>query len=396
MNMLPNDEEQLLEKTIQRLAETHAGFEHFRARRRSLAAGESTAALDRALWNRLVELGLPGLAIAEADGGLGLGASEWAVAHEALGRTLAPTPLLSSGTAARAIADAGTAEQRAALLPAIAEGCLRATIAWGERHHRYDWWRCRTTAKSAGDGWRVTGEKVHVADANDADVLIVPARTNGPESSRDGLSLFLVPTNVPGVTCTAQRRVDDRDAATVSIDVTLPATHAFAGSVPIPVVLGTIDAGAAPLEGAFDLAVLGLAAEALGAATHALDISLEYLRGRHQFGAPLSSFQALQHRAAKVFVAIELARSMVRAAAVSFDAAPADETPSRAAMVSAAKAKASDALDLAAREGIQFHGGVGVTDEYDIGFYLKRHRGLDTTLGDAKWHRRRWADAQGF
>ncbi len=365
----------MLADTARRFVDEHVSLERFRRRR-----GEPAHSPE--LWNQMVDMGWTALIVPEEFDGLGLGMTEFVLVLETLGRNLATEPLWSSALlGGAAIAAAGTLEQRAEWLPGVADGSRVVALAYAERDTRYDLRRCRCEAVRDGDGWRLTGSKAHVLDASAATNVLVMARTSGASNAADGRTLFLVPASELGIA--PQRRVDERDAATITLD----GVHVSTSQI-----IGAVGGAGEVLDAILDRALVGIAAEMLGAATRALELSLAYLREREQFGAPLGSFQALQHRAAKVFIQVEMARSAVMLAARAIDANQ-DDAP---AMASLAKAKAGQALELAANEGIQFHGGVGMTDEYDIGFFLKRHRGADTTLGDAAWHRRRWATLQGY
>ncbi|RMF11955.1 MAG: acyl-CoA dehydrogenase, partial [Candidatus Dadabacteria bacterium] len=234
----------------------------------------------------------------------------------------------------------------------------------------------RTTATAAGNDWVLNGEKQFVLDGNVASLLIVSAQ--GP----DGLQLFVVPADADGVSITRIHPVDERNLATVQLDdVHVPAA-------------GRLPGGADALLQALDLATIGLAAEMLGAADRAFAITLDYLKERVQFGVPIGSFQALQHRAARMFVQIELARSAVMSAAAEVDRGAEPDAIARHA--SLLKVKLSEVLNLVACEGIQMHGGVGVTDEYDIGFYLKRARTAEMLFGEPGWHLDRFARLGGY
>lgn len=377
MNFVHTEEQALLAETARRFADEHVPLERFRARR---ALGPHAPEL----WKRIADMGWLALVLPEEHDGLGLGLAEYAIVAEALGRNLCTEPLWTTALlAGRAIAAAGGAQQRAAWLPAIAAGRLVATLALQEPGGRYDLFRVRTSARETEDGFVLDGTKAHVLDAGVAGLVLVVARTSGAPDQRDGLSLFAVPTDAPGLSIVRERRVDERDAATVTLTGVRVGHDAL---------LGAPGQAAATLDAVLDPALVGLAAEMLGAAEHAMEITLEYMRGRVQFDVPIASFQALQHRMAHVFERVEMARSAVMAAARAWDAGSGDA----AAFASMAKAKASQALELAAKEGIQIHGGVGMTDEYDIGLFLKRHRGAETTLGDRAWHLRRWAELSGY
>jgi acyl-CoA dehydrogenase len=332
----------------------------------------------------MVELGWTAIPFAEADGGAGLGLAEVAVLFEALGRGLVPEPFLSTVMlGGGAIALAGSEPQKRELLPDIIAGSQLSTLAFQEHGSRYELSRVSTRAEPSAGRYRLSGEKIQVMDGQAADLFVVSARTSGGEAERSGVTLFLVRSEMRGVSVTAQQRIDSRGAALVSFDgVELDEAS----------VIGGVGEGAPLLERVIDRASVALSAEMLGAMSAALEHTLEYLKNRVQFGVAIGSFQALKHRAARMFIEVELARSLVMAAARASD----DGLPEAKLLVSAAKARCSDALMLVANEAIQMHGGIGMTDEHDIGFFLKRARVAELTFGDAAFHRQRFAELSGF
>ena len=378
--LILNEEQTMLAETARRFVDEHAPLEHFRGLR---DAGDNDG-FSPALWKQMAEMGWPALPFPEENGGFGLGMAEFVLVLEALGRNLAGEPFIPSvllaGGCLQVAADSALGRE---WLPRIASGEAIATLAHTERGGRYHRTSCSTRANEVAGGYLVTGEKAGVANAASADLLLVLTRTSGRRFERDGLVVLAIDPSAEGVTIRPQRRVDSRGAATVVFDDVAVSNDAIVGHP-----AQTADM----LDAVFDRATVGLAAEMLGAATHAFEITLAYMRERRQFGVPIATFQALQHRMALVFTQIELARSGVAAAARAIDNG--DSAASK--LSSMAKAKAGDALELAAKEGIQMHGGVGMTDEYDIGFFLKRARGAETTLGDRAWHRARWASLSGY
>ena len=376
MQLVLSEDQELLAKTALDFAREHSPVSRVRA----LRDGSDPTGFSRALWKQMAELGWVGILIPESHGGAGMGLADLAVVLEALGRTLAPEPFLSTVLlGAQAIALGGSEAQRQAWLPRVAAGDALLTLAWQEARSRYDLRRVAATAESEGDGWRLAGEKIQVLDAHVADAFIVSARTGAGAE----LGLFLVPAGAPGLSITRQTRIDARNAGLVRLEGVRVGRDARLG--------GTED-GAALLERVIDRATAGLCAEMLGGMSQVFDDTLQYLKTRVQFGVPIGSFQALKHRAAKLFMEIELARSAVMAAVRAADEGDADLP----ALVSLAKARCSDAFVLAANEGVQMHGGVGMTDEYDLGFYMKRARVAEMTFGDAAWHRARWARLHGY
>jgi alkylation response protein AidB-like acyl-CoA dehydrogenase len=348
------------------------------ARVRALRDSNDPDGFSRTLWKEMAELGWVGIPFSEEQGGAEMGVSELAVVLEALGRTLAPEPFIGNVMLAGSVLQrAGSEAQQKEWLPRLCEGESILALAQQERGSRFDLHRVATRAARAGEGYRLEGEKVAVLDGASADALVVVARTSGDEADREGISLFLVPAGTPGVRVTRQVRVDARNAALVHLDA----------EVPGDALLGSEGAGLAPLEAAADAATVALTSEMLGSMSEAFERTLGYLRDRQQFGVPIGSFQALKHRAADMFTEIELCRSSVMAAARAVD----EGLPDAPSLVSLAKARCSETGILVANEAIQMHGGIGMTDEHEIGFYLKRARVAELTLGDASWHRDRWA-----
>jgi acyl-CoA dehydrogenase len=353
------------------------------SRMRSLRDSHDETGFSRALWKEMAELGWVGIPFPEAVGGADLGLAELVVVMEAAGRVLAPEPFLSSVLlGGRALQLAG-GESHQAMLTDVVNGEKLLALAYQERNSRYDLHRVATRAEPSGDGWTLSGEKVQVLDGHVADAIVVVARTAGDDGDAAGLSLFLVPADAAGLTRVRQQRVDSRGAAILKLE------NVQVGGDGL---LGQAGEGAAVLEAVIDAATVGLCAEMLGGMQQAFDDTLGYLREREQFGTVIGTFQGLKHRAARLFIEIELARSAVMAAARAIDAG--DEEA--AALVSAAKARCSESYVNVANEAIQMFGGVGMTDEYDVGFYLKRARAAELTFGDATYHRDRWARLAGY
>jgi alkylation response protein AidB-like acyl-CoA dehydrogenase len=380
MNFALSDEQQLLRDSAAAFVRDNSSLRRVRALRDTRDAD----GFSRPLWKRMAELGWLGIIFPEEHGGLGLGYKDLAIVLEELGKGLMPEPMLSTVLlGGAAIWRGGTEAQRRALLAPLIAGELLVALAVSERASRYDLVRTQTRATRTEHGWRLHGEKHLVLDGHVAERLIVSARTRGSDADREGVTLFLLDAGAPGVTITRQWTLDGRNAAIVRLsDVATDRGD----------VIGEVDGGAALLTEVVDGATVGLCAEMLGGMETAFAMTLDYLKTRHQFGVPIGSFQALKHRAAVLFTEIELARSAVLAAAMAID----EQHPHRAAFVSIAKARCSDAFMLAGNEGVQMHGGIGMTDEHDIGFFLKRARAAEITFGDAAFHRDRFAALQGF
>ncbi len=376
MDLVLSEEQELLQQTIRDFVGRRSSLKRIRA----LRDGADADGFSRDLWREMAQLGWTGIILPEEHGGLGLGYRDLMVVMEELGRGLMPEPMLSTVLlGANAILLGGTEAQRKEHLPAVAAGERLLALAWQETGSRYDPQRVETRAARAGSGWRLQGEKIQVLDGAAAERLVVSARTD------DGITLFLVPAAAPGVSVERQARVDGRGAALVHL------ADARAGAEDV---LGKAGDGGALLTRVLDRATIALAAEMLGSMGAAFDMTVEYLKTRIQFGAPIGSFQALKHRAARMFVELELARSAVMHAHRVVDEGRDDTAVARAASI--AKARCSDAFLLIGNEAVQMHGGIGMTDEHDIGFFLKRARAAQLTLGDAAWHRDRMARLDGY
>jgi alkylation response protein AidB-like acyl-CoA dehydrogenase len=334
------------------------------------------------VWRGIAELGLAGAFVPEAWGGAGLGCAVSGILAEELGRNLAPTPLISSVLAGSMIELGGSDALRARVLPAFCRGEHVVALAHdeGTRFAAFD---VATRAEPDPRGFVLRGQKSFVVDGHRADAFVVVARTSGERGERDGVTAFFVPAGAPGLRTERMDLVDSRNVARVHLDGVAVDEGAMVGGV---------GQGAAVLEKALDRGTAVLAAETLGGMQAAFDRTLDYLKTRKQFGVPIGSFQALKHRAAWMFCEIELTRSLVAEALRAVDEGRADAS----ALVSAAKARASDTYILVTNEAVQMHGGVGVTDELDVGLYLKRARVAEHTLGNASYHRDRFARLRGF
>ena len=322
---------------------------------------------DAAAWNEMAEMGWAGVIIPEEYGGSNFGYLSMGLILEELGRTLTASPLLVSGmAAASALVLGGSDAQKTEWLTKIAEGTAVGALAIDEGpHHAPD--KVATTF----EGGKITGKKSFVLEGFKADILIVSAK--GP----DGIGLYLVRGDDAGVSRSRLSLADSRGAANIE----------FKGAAAEP-----LSGGAATLEKVLDRARAGLSAEMLGAAVQAFETTLDYLKVRVQFGQVIGSFQALQHRAAKMFTDLELARSAVEAALTAID----NDSPDVPELVSLAKAKMGDTFHLVSNEMVQMHGGIGMTDAHDAGFYLKRARAAEAAFGSQSFHRDRYARIQGY
>jgi acyl-CoA dehydrogenase len=381
MDLVLSEEQQLLQKTAREFVAGRSSFKRLRALRDGDADGFS-----RALWQEMGRLGWLGIVLPVEHGGLGLGWVDLMVVMEELGRGLMPEPVLSTVLlGANAIHLGGSEAQQAEHLPAVAAGERILALAYQETGGRYRPHHVETRARSVGGGWTVSGQKTHVLDGHVADHLVVSARTGGDPGDAEGITLFLIPRDTAGVRVERLSRVDSRNAAIVELrDIRIDRNA----------VVGEVGGGGALLGRILDRATIALSAEMLGSMLAAFEMTVEYLKTRVQFGVLIGTFQALKHRAARMFVETELARSAVMHAHRVLDEGRDDTEVARAAAL--AKARCSDAFLLIGNEAVQMHGGIGMTDEHDIGFFLKRARAAAATFGDAAYHRNRMADLDGY
>ena len=374
MNFGFTEEQELLRKTARDFLAERAAMK----RVREVMEGDATR--DDALWGEMAQLGWTGLGLPESCGGSGLSAIELAVVVEELGRCLAPVPFVPTQLAAQALLLAGDAAQQAEWLPRIAAGEASATLAVAEASGRDEPGEVALEAARSGDGWRLSGEKLFVPDAGDAELIVVAARAGGAVGDERGIALFAVPRGAPGSKVERQRSMDRlRPIYRVVLDgVTLPASALLGGND---------DAGAV-LRRILDRALVVLCPEMVGGAEKCLEDSVAYAKERVQFGKPIGVNQAIKHKCADMLFAVESARSITYYAAW----AAREETGDAALAASMAKAYASDAYRRVAAENIQIHGGVGFTWEYDCHLYFKRAKSDESWLGDAAAHRARVAD----
>lgn len=379
MALVLTEEQELLRDSAQDFVTNQWDFDWLR----KVRSDKDSVGYDPQIWQQIVELGWAAIPFAEDVGGLDLGYAELGVVLEEMGRKLMVSPFLSTVVlGGGALNLGGTAEQKAAVLPGVCEGSLLLALAYQETP-RHDPYAVTTTATADGDGYRISGKKCLVLDGASANKLIVAARTSGSSGDRDGLTLFLLDPGTDGLTVSDGLLLDSRSAAHVSLDnVAAAATD----------VVGEVDGGADILDEVFANAAVAVSAEMLGGAQDAFDRTLEYLKEREQFGAKIGSFQGLKHRAARWFCEVELMRSIVMDALRAIDEGRDDARQ----LASVCKARASDVYRLSGQEGIQMHGGIGVTDEFDIGFYLKRARVSELLLGDSAYHRDQFAQLRGY
>jgi alkylation response protein AidB-like acyl-CoA dehydrogenase len=369
MALILNEEQAMLRDSARGLIGSKAPVAHLR----KLRDERDATGFSRELWRAFAEMGLCGLLVAEQHGGSGLGAVEAGVVMEEIGRNLMPSPFFSTAVlGATALARGGSAAQQQAYLPRLARGDLIAALAVdeGTKHRPL---HTAMKATRAGNGFRLSGAKGFVVDGHVADVLVVAARTAGAPGEAAGLTLFVVDARAKGIDIERTVMVDAHNAARVTFnDVEIDADG----------VLGEVDNGAGLLEAVLNVGRGAVAAEILGVADEAFTRTVGYLKERKQFGKLIGEFQALQHRAAHLYVEIELTRATVLKALQLLDAGAQEA----AAAVAVAKAKAGTVGTLSVQEAVQMHGGMGMTDQFDVGLFMKRMRVCQELLGDANFH----------
>ena len=382
MTMILDEEQTMLKDSAREFCANNAPI----AQLRELRDADSADGFDRDVWKAMVELGWAAIPFQEAFGGLDFGYKGLGVVTEETGRTLAASPLFATVWLGGTAVNIGGGEaQKSSVLPAVATGELLLALAL-EESHRHAPYNVSTQAVAAnGGGFVLSGKKTFVLDGHVADKLVVVARTSGTVGERRGLSLFLVDRQAPGVQVTRTRMVDSRNAANIELRTVPVAEDA---------VLGKLDQGAEVLDITLDIGRIGMAAEMLGGLQECFERTIAYLKEREQFGVPIGSFQALKHRAADMFCEVELSKSCVLEALTALDEDRSAEEVAK--LASLAKAKVGETYNLVSREGIQMHGGIGMTDEFDIGFFIKRAAVSEQTLGDVHFHRNRYGELEGY
>ena len=369
-----SDEQKLLSDTLRKFLNTGYTFD---ARSKIIA---SAAGFSDDVWAVLAEMGVLGVPFDVAHGGFGGTTVDMMVVMEALGEALVVEPFLATvGLGGRLVARGGTAAQQERVLPALIQGKLKLALAQTESGARWDLRRVATRATRSGDGFTLDGDKRAVIHGGCADLLVVSARTAGAAADERGIGLFLVERTAPGVRVTDYRSIDNMRLA----DVRLAGVRVGADAL-----LGAAGGGFGLLEEAVDYATVLVCAEAVGAIKYAHDATLEYLKTRRQFGVPIGSFQALQHRMVDVLISYEQARSIACLAAVKIDTAEAAE---RRRVVSAAKIKIADAARHVSQEAVQLHGGMGMTEELKVSHTFRRLTTIAQAFGDADHHLARFS-----
>jgi len=379
MALVLTEEQSMLRDSARGLISDKAPVSHLRHLRDS----KDATGFSRELWATFAEMGFASLLVPEEFGGSALGSVEAGIVMEEIGRTLMASPYLATSVlAASALSRGGSAAQQQEHLPRIASGALLATLAIdeGPKHRPL---HTQMQAVRSGNGFRLSGAKALVVDGHVADLLIVVARSAGSPGERDGLTLFLVDPKARGVAVERTVMVDAHNAARIVFDqVEVDADH----------VLGEVDGGAPLLEAVLNIGRGAVASEMLGLTEEVFGRIVTYLKERKQFGKAIGEFQALQHRAAQLYIDIEITRAAVLKALQALDA----DVTEAAAAVAVAKARAGTTATRAVQEGVQMHGGMGMTDQFDIGFFMKRARVCEEFLGDANFHADQLARLRGY
>jgi alkylation response protein AidB-like acyl-CoA dehydrogenase len=369
MPLVLTEEQTMLRDSARGLISDKAPVSHLR----QLRDNKDPVGFSRALWKEFAELGFAGLLIDEEHGGSGLGCAEAGVVMEEIGRTLMPSPFFSTAVlAASAISRGGSAAQKSEVLPKIAAGDLLASLAIdeGPKHRPL---KTAMRATRSGNGFRLNGSKAFVVDGHMADRLIVAARSAGAPGERDGLTLFLVDPKTSGIAIERTAMVDYHNAARIEFDNV---------DVDADAVIGEVDQGYAILQGVLDIGRGAVASEMVGLSEEVFGRTVDYLKQRKQFGRLIGEFQSLQFRAAHLYCEIEVTRAAAMKAMQLLD----QDVAGAAQAVAVAKAKAGMTATLAVQEGVQMHGGMGMTDQFDIGFFMKRARVCQELLGDSNYH----------
>ena len=374
MALILNEEQQSLKDIAKEFLQKNAPVKHFREIRDT----QNELGYDQSLWSEMVNLGWSGILIPEEYGGFDFGMVGMGSIFEEMGRTLTPSPLFSTGVlGATLITLGGNDEQKQNYLPRIVDGSLTTALAL-EEGNRHSPFSISTKATKAGNDYKISGEKTFVIDGHCSNLIVVAARTEGSDDDASGITLFLVEAEANGIEITKTSMVDSRNSANIKFnDITVSSSN----------LLGEENNGAAILEEVLDRAQIAISAEMLGNASQAFDVTLDYLKERKQFGSVIGTFQALQHRAAEMYSELELTKSSVIAACNAVD----ENSNDLKRMASLAKYKAGETNHLVTNEAVQMHGGVGVTDEYDVGLYLKRARVTEQIFGNSEYHLDRYA-----
>ncbi|MGY3486660.1 alkylation response protein AidB-like acyl-CoA dehydrogenase [Bradyrhizobium sp. USDA 4011] len=379
MALVLTEEQSMLRDSARGLISDKAPVAHLR----SLRDSKDSTGFSRELWKTFAEMGFSGLLVPDQFGGSGLGCVEAGIVMEEIGRTLMPSPFLATSVlAASALSRGGSEAQKAQHLPGIADGSLLAALAIdeGAKHRPL---QTKLQATRSGNGFRLSGDKAFVVDGHTADLLIVAARTAGSAGDKNGLTLFLVDPKAKGLAVERTAMVDSHNAARIVFDNV---------EVNADSVLGEVDQGFGLLEGVLNIGRGAVASEMVGLSDEVFGRTVTYLKERKQFGKAIGEFQALQHRAAELYIDIEITRAAVLKALQALDA----DLGKAGNAVAVAKARAGTTATRAVQEGVQMHGGMGMTDQFDIGFFMKRARVCQELFGDSNFHTDQLASGKGY
>jgi len=379
MKLILTEEQEFLRDTAKDFAIERTPVTHFRA----LRDNKDENLWDKDIWQEMVNLGWSGILVPEEFGGSNFGVAGISVILQECGKTLTPSPLFSTGVlGAYAISNFGTQEQKEKYLPKIVSGEITTALAVDESSH-HDPSKTTFTAEKNNNNFILNGKKTFVIDGASADILIVLARTSGNAGELAGLTLFIVDANVDGIKRIKLDMADSRNYANIEFNDVMVSDED---------IIGELESGGENVEKILDIGRITMSAEMLGNAEAAFETTVEYLKQRKQFGVLIGTFQALQHRAAEMFCELELTKSAVMAAMHGAD----ENSNELQRLSSLAKTLAGETLHLVSNEAIQMHGGIGVTDEYDLGFYIKRSRVAEQIFGSSTYHTERYANLSGF
>jgi alkylation response protein AidB-like acyl-CoA dehydrogenase len=379
MKLVLTEEEQFLKDTAKNFADERCPVTHFR----SLRDNNDPILWDKNIWSEMTKLGWPGILIPEEYGGSNFGVTGIGVILNECGKTLTPSPLFATGVlGAYSISNFGNEKQKQKYLTKIVNGELTTALAVDESSH-HNPSETEMIAKKDGSDFIINGKKTFVVDGSSADLIILLARTSGNKGDITGLTLFLIDGASTEMERVKLNMADSRNYANINFNNL---------KVSSSNVLGDMETGGEIVEEILDIGRIAMASEMLGNSEAAFEATLDYLKQRKQFGVLIGSFQALQHRAAEMFCEIELTKSSVMAAMKAADEGSNDLQR----LSSLAKTIAGETLHLVSNEAVQMHGGIGVTDEYDVGFFLKRSRVAEQIFGSAKYHTERYANLSGF
>jgi len=378
MSLVLNEEQVFLKDSAKKFASEKTPTSHFR----EVRDNEIDNCYDDKIWQEMVSLGWTGILVPEEFGGSNFGVAGISSILEELGRTLTPSPLFSTAVVGVSLIKYASDDVKKDILTKVVQDGLRLCFAIEESNH-HDPVKISCEAKKDGSNFIISGEKSFVIDGGFADKVIVACRTSGEEGAKDGLSLFVLDSDIKGLTITPTKMVDSRNAANMKFENV---------KTSLDMLIGKEDDAYEIIESVLDISRAAISAEMLGSALQAYEITLDYLKEREQFGSKIGSFQALQHRAAIMFSELELCKSCVIESITSFDEGGNDSER----LASLSKAKVGEVFHLISNESVQMHGGIGVTDEYDIGLYLKRARVAEQIFGDSNFHKNRYAELTGY